>query len=61
VQRGHNRERCFFSEADDHAYLHWLKEALRVLGLLGEAQARGETICAADMVISDRRWSVVHN
>jgi putative transposase len=28
VQRGHNREPCFFGEEDYASYLHWLKEAL---------------------------------
>ena len=28
VQRGHNREACFFSEEDYQSYLHWLGEAL---------------------------------
>ena len=28
VQRGHNREPCFFSDDDCHAYLLWLDEAL---------------------------------
>ncbi len=28
VQRGHNREACFFCEADYQSYLHWLSEAL---------------------------------
>jgi len=28
VQRGHNREPCFFAEADYRAYLHWLGDAL---------------------------------
>ncbi len=28
VQRGHNREPCFFAEADYHCYLRWLGEAL---------------------------------
>lgn len=28
VQRGHNREACFYAEEDYHAYLHWLGEAL---------------------------------
>ena len=28
VQRGHNREPCFFGEEDYHAYLHWLGQAL---------------------------------
>ena len=28
VQRGHNREPCFFSEEDYNSYLHWLGEAL---------------------------------
>jgi putative transposase len=28
VQRGHNREACFFAEEDYHAYLHWLGQAL---------------------------------
>jgi putative transposase len=34
VQRGHNREPCFFQDADYSCYLHWLGEAL------------GETDCA---------------
>jgi putative transposase len=29
VQRGHNRQRCFFSDADHAKYLWWLAEALR--------------------------------
>jgi putative transposase len=29
VQRGHNREPCFFAETDYGIYLHWLAEALR--------------------------------
>ena len=28
VQRGHNREPCFFAEDDYASYLHWLEEAL---------------------------------
>lgn len=28
VQRGHNREPCFFAEQDYTSYLHWLSEAL---------------------------------
>jgi putative transposase len=28
VQRGHNREACFFGEDDYFSYLHWLGEAL---------------------------------
>ena len=28
VQRGHNREACFFGEEDYANYLHWLDEAL---------------------------------
>ena len=28
VQRGHNREPCFFGEDDYRSYLHWLGEAL---------------------------------
>ena len=28
VQRGHNREPCFFAEEDYASYLHWLGEAL---------------------------------
>jgi len=28
VQRGHNREPCFFSEEDYTSYMHWLGEAL---------------------------------
>jgi putative transposase len=28
VQRGHNREPCFFAEEDYQSYLHWLEKAL---------------------------------
>ena len=28
MQRGHNREPCFFAEDDFFSYLHWLREAL---------------------------------
>lgn len=28
VQRGHNRQPCFFAEEDYYTYLHWLSEAL---------------------------------
>jgi putative transposase len=34
VQRGHNREPCFFGEEDYSSYLHWLGEAL------GEAECK---------------------
>lgn len=27
VQRGINREPCFFAEEDYHSYLHWLEKA----------------------------------
>ena len=33
VQRGHNRDACFFAEEDYHAYLHWLGEALTATGV----------------------------
>ena len=29
VQRGINREPCFFSDEDYHCYLHWLEESPR--------------------------------
>jgi putative transposase len=29
VQRGHNRDACFFEEADYHTYRHWLGVALK--------------------------------
>ena len=29
VQRGHNREPCFFGEEDYQSYLYWLGEALK--------------------------------
>ncbi len=29
VQRGHNREACFFCDTDYQAYLHWLGEAVK--------------------------------
>ena len=32
VQRGHNREPCFFAEEDYASYLHWLGEALGEAG-----------------------------
>jgi len=32
VQRGHNREPCFFAEDDYSSYLHWLGEALTESG-----------------------------
>lgn len=32
VQRGHNRDACFFGDDDYHAYRHWLGEALRETG-----------------------------
>ena len=32
VQRGHNREACFFCEEDYHSYLHWLGAALAGTG-----------------------------
>jgi len=32
VQRGHNRDACFFTEEDFQAYRHWLGEALKESG-----------------------------
>lgn len=32
VQRGHNREPCFFAEEDYHSYRHWLGDALTDAG-----------------------------
>ena len=32
VQRGHNREPCFFAEDDYSSYLHWLDQALKETG-----------------------------
>jgi putative transposase len=32
VQRGHNRDPCFFTEEDYQSYLHWLGEALTETG-----------------------------
>lgn len=34
VQRGHNRDACFFAEDDYHSYRHWLREALKDTGCL---------------------------
>jgi REP element-mobilizing transposase RayT len=31
VQRGHNREPCFFGEEDFQSYLYWLGEALEAI------------------------------
>jgi putative transposase len=33
VQRGHNREPCFFAQDDYHAYLHWLGQAIEQHGV----------------------------
>ena len=32
VQRGHNREACFFADEDYYSYLHWLADALKETG-----------------------------
>jgi putative transposase len=32
VQRGHNREACFFADEDYFCYLHWLRQALTASG-----------------------------
>jgi len=32
VQRGINREPCFFTDEDCHCYLHWLEESARACG-----------------------------
>jgi len=32
VQRGHNRDACFFAEEDFQTYRHWLGEALKESG-----------------------------
>jgi putative transposase len=39
VQRGHNREPCFFTEEDYHCYLRWLGEALVETGCALHAYA----------------------
>ncbi len=39
VQRGHNRQRCFFGEDDYRRYLHWLGEALTDSGCALHAYA----------------------
>ncbi len=39
VQRGHNREPCFFADADYLGYLHWLSEALKESGCALHAYA----------------------
>ena len=38
MQRGHNREPCFFGEEDFSSYLHWLEEALGELEVGSGAQ-----------------------
>ena len=40
VQRGHNREACFFCEEDYHSHLHWLGEALTGTGAQLHAYVR---------------------
>lgn len=32
VQRGHNRDACFFGDDDYHNFRHWLGEALKQTG-----------------------------
>ena len=39
VQRGINREPCFFTDEDYHCYLHWLEEAARACGCAIHAYA----------------------
>jgi putative transposase len=39
IQRGNNREDCFFAEADYAAYLHWLDRAARACGVTLHAYA----------------------
>ena len=39
VQRGINREPCFFTDEDRHCYLHWLEEAARACGCAIHAYA----------------------
>ena len=39
VQRGHNREPCFFAEEGYHSYRHWLGEALSDTGCQWRAYA----------------------
>ena len=39
VQRGHNREPCFFNEDDYGTYLHWLGKALAETGCVLHAYA----------------------
>ena len=39
VQRGINREPCFFAEEDYHCYLHWLEESARACGCAIHAYA----------------------
>lgn len=34
VQRGHNRQPCFFAEEDYHSYPHWLGEAMHAYALM---------------------------
>src|SRR3954463_10091995 len=33
IQRGHNRQACFFRDGDYAAYLHWLDRAARAYGV----------------------------
>lgn len=39
VQRGINREPCFFTDEDYYCYLHWLKESARACGCAIHAYA----------------------
>ena len=39
VQRGHNRDACFFADEDYHCYLHWLTAALHETGCALHAYA----------------------
>ena len=39
VQRGINREPCFFTDEDYYCYLHWLEESARACGCAIHAYA----------------------
>ena len=51
VQRGHNREACFFGEEDYQSYLHWLGEALGET----ECQLQAYTLMASATNAQTRR------
>jgi hypothetical protein len=55
VQRGHNREPCFFGYEDCFTYLHWPGEGLPFLGATDKARQAAYVTYSG--IISTKKWS----